>query len=87
MGSQKRRSSDRLQIRASMPPMERETLLPCPACGGDGKQLTETVGTYRMAPCRWCDGKGAVEAKLIAMFRRWLRIKHVNRKAGRCSDK
>lgn len=64
---------------------DRETLLPCPACGGEGKKLVErAAGLYKTVKCRWCQMAGVVDKNTMAMFSRWLRLYNVNRLAGRC---
>lgn len=87
MGTNKKSSSDQWRFRLSLPPEDRVTLLPCPACGGDGKSLTDDGKRYTVIACRWCDGSGVVDSKIISMFRRWLKIKHHSRKSGRCKPK
>jgi hypothetical protein len=88
MGSQTRKSSGRSLARISIPSTERETLIPCPACEGQGKHLTESKnGRYKMRICRWCDGKCFVDHGMHAVFKRWLRILNYNRLRNRCPNK
>ncbi len=77
-------SQRRLALRAKLPTKDRDTLLPCLACNGEGQHLTEKNGSYRQSRCRWCQGIGAVGALMIAAWNRWQRIKLANKLAGRC---
>ena len=88
MGSQTRKSSSRALARVTMPSSERETLIPCPACEGQGKLLLETRdGRYKMRVCRWCDGKCFVDHAMHRVFKRWLRIMNHNRLRNLCPKK
>ncbi len=84
MGNQRRRSSDRLKLRSLTPRPEQDTLKPCPACAGEGRRVQEAGGKYKTGPCRWCEGIGSVDNKIMDMFEHWRRILKVNREAGRC---
>jgi len=63
---------------------DRDTLLPCPACNGEGKRLVETKGRYRQWSCSWCNGTGATGALMVKAFRRWLGIANWNRLRNPC---
>jgi hypothetical protein len=66
-------------------PPEAETLLPCPACRGAQRVLTEHEdGRYHSSPCRWCKGTGAVGVSVLRKFFRWRRILQANAVGGRC---
>jgi len=77
-------SQRRLALRRQLPVENRDTLMPCPACSGEGKRLVEVYGRYRQMPCRWCQGNGAVPLIITAAWARWQRIKMTNKIAGRC---
>lgn len=86
MGTKRRQSSDRALQRVSVPSQERETLLPCPACEGAGKRLTEKDdGTYSMLRCVWCESNGFVDHSMFKMYRRWQRILGFNRERCRAT--
>jgi DNA-directed RNA polymerase subunit RPC12/RpoP len=78
MGSKRRKSQDRLSQRELVGPDDRDTLLPCEACGAQGQIIVEQDGRYAGIKCRWCDGKTLVEPVMVAMWRRWLRIVAAN---------
>lgn len=85
MGSNRRLSDHKLRVRLSRPEEERQTLLPCPACGGEGRlerPVANRATQYRMIDCTWCSMLGVVDARMIRLFRRWQRI----RRANRCGD-
>lgn len=84
MGSERRKSSDRLQLRLHIPSEDRPTLIPCPACEGEGLAGPQTTTQYHMGRCKWCDGSGLVDRKIYGVFRRWLGIYHRNRMTGGC---
>lgn len=85
MGTWRRRSSAGLKLRLSKPPKERETLSPCPACGGSGVCLLQpTAGSYRQVQCRWCEARGYVDSAMLSAHARWLRILRWNRAVGAC---
>jgi hypothetical protein len=80
MSTKQRESSQRAVTRARLPSAERETLLPCPACEGQGKHLLDGPdGRYSMKRCRWCNGAGFVDHTMFRVFARWLRIYNRNR--------
>lgn len=85
MGTRKRDSDQRLQLRISkLTEDDRETLHVCNACGGKGTReipVPGEPGRYRQKRCVWCVGKGCVDHVVAAMFERWLRM----RAAARCS--
>jgi transcription elongation factor Elf1 len=93
MGKKKRASTDRHKIRMTKPPEKRDTLLPCPACGGErqrpaqSEESNDTNYAIRFVDCKWCDGNGVVEVGIRKMFRRWIRIYACNIAAGRCQRK
>ena len=86
MGRRKRQSDHRLRVRRQSPEQERSTLLPCPACE-DGSKVLEDAGTYRVRRCCWCDGARSVEATMLPLHRRWIRIVTWNRARGACGKK
>jgi DnaJ-class molecular chaperone len=77
-------SKKNMLARAALPRDRQETLMPCPACEGTGQKTVEIDYKYKMLPCRWCDGRGAVPRSVFAVFERWQRIRLVNRLTGRC---
>lgn len=77
MGTRRRESQSNLIVRITKAIDDRDTLLPCPACGGDGLQLVESATGYRKITCSWCDS-GLTDRITVRMFERWLRIKRVN---------
>ena len=88
MESQTKRSSSRALARVFVPSTERETLIPCPACEGQGRHLQEgKQGMYKMRSCRWCDGKCFVDHAMHRLFKRWLRILNYNRLRNACPKK
>jgi DnaJ-class molecular chaperone len=51
-------------------PEDRETLLPCPCCGGSGMIGQECGASYyRRAICPYCDGEGHTFRDLIKLYR------------------
>lgn len=75
MGEKRRKSSDRLKIRGTLPPDERDTLRLCPACSGLGGFLIEyRDGTFKQKKCSWCTGTGYIDEVIAKMFQRWCRI-------------
>jgi hypothetical protein len=57
---------------------ERDTLIPCQACGGEGSRLLEyDNGSYRRISCNWCD-RGFTDKETAGMLRRWQRILKAN---------
>jgi hypothetical protein len=59
----------RRKARTEQPADQRETLVPCPACGGDGKRIVDDDGsTYRIVGCPWCDGSGSTDSFMIKLF-------------------
>ncbi len=82
------KSSDKLKARKTLPPEERETLLPCEACAGKGTYTFELgVGRYKMKQCRWCQGVGCVPKLMLKAYVRWQRILRFNRMQGACGVK
>lgn len=85
MGNERKRSGEYTLGRLRHPVEDRETLLTCPACGGEGKLYKEhRVGQYRIVSCNWCEGAGAVSRRMEQVFRRWRHILAANIKAGTC---
>ena len=65
---------------------ERDTLVACHACDGEGTRTTERPdGTYRVMICLWCAGAGCVSKLTHAKYRRWNRIRELARRSGRCA--
>jgi hypothetical protein len=88
MGARVRESSERALKRVQLPCDERPTLIPCSACEGQGRRITETKdGKYRARICRWCGGKCFIDKKMHDIFVRWLCIYNWNRHAGACDKK
>jgi hypothetical protein len=84
MGTRRRESSSKLILRLAKAVDDRETLMPCLACKGVGRQIVESnIGTYRQTPCQWCHN-GMTDRITARMFARWLRILEHNQRAGRC---
>jgi len=77
VGTRRRESQSRLILRITKAIEDRDTLLPCPACEGEGLQLVESATGYRKITCRWCDD-GHIDKLTAKMYARWLRIKAVN---------
>jgi transcription elongation factor Elf1 len=63
---------------------ERDTLVTCPACKGNGKVMLEGTRSYRLVPCKWCGGVTGVTKDIHAKFRRWMRIAGHAKANGRC---
>lgn len=85
MGSKRKQSSQRLRLRSALPNQDQETLIPCPACNGQGYQSHERkMVSYAMIACPWCETKGLIDHIMRRLFLRWLRIYNVNRLYGRC---
>jgi excinuclease UvrABC ATPase subunit len=64
----------RLARRAKTDPDKRETLVPCPACEGNGQYLIRQNDTrYTVIACPWCDGKGYTDQFMISMYRQYER--------------
>jgi len=86
MGSKREQSSQRLLLRSTLPDQDQETLIPCPACDGQGYQSRERPGvSYAVIACPWCETKGLIDHTMRRVFLRWLRIYNVNRLYGRCT--
>jgi hypothetical protein len=83
VGRKKRESDHRLRLRLDKEAQDRSTLLPCPACE-DGTRVLEDAGTYRMRKCSWCDGTRSVEASMLPLHRRWIKIWTWNKARGAC---
>lgn len=77
MGTRRRESKSRLLLRITKAIEDRDTLLYCRACGGDGLELLETATGYRKIPCKWCED-GFVDKVSASLYVRWLRIKAIN---------
>lgn len=84
MGTERKQSSGRLRVRLSQPPNIRNTLIPCPACEGQGSKVHESGHRYWAKVCKWCEGLGMVDDRMYKMFRRWLGIYHKGILSGRC---
>ena len=57
---------------------DRDTLLPCDACGGKGSRIEEEEnGCYKQVNCNWCH-EGFTDRPTAKMFLRWKRILKVN---------
>jgi DnaJ-class molecular chaperone len=76
-----RRKSD---VRQSQRADERETLLPCGACKGNGLIILDLEDGYLAKKCRWCNGSGGVDKATMNAHARWLRILAHNQKVGAC---
>lgn len=63
-----------MRARATLLPDERTTLIPCPACDCLGQGIRKLRGVATVVRCRWCDGSGMMDPKLIPLFTRWLSI-------------
>jgi hypothetical protein len=85
VGWKKKDSDHKLRVRLEKKREERETLLPCPVCEASGGISIVSATQYRHRLCHWCDGTGAVSHEMLAVYRRWERIRAVNRVAGRCA--
>lgn len=50
---------------------ERETLVPCPGCGGSGQINLDVKGIrrYRQILCPWCDGNCTTDSFMIALWK------------------
>lgn len=81
MGKKRRESDHRLRLRLSKPRKDRETLLPCDACDGNGMRLLPTTQPYkyRRVRCAFCDGTGHVDRHMAAVYARWKSIKAANK--------
>jgi DnaJ-class molecular chaperone len=80
VGNLRKSSSDRIRIRALQEVDDRETLLPCDACKGQGYSIHEKIdGCYVMKKCKWCQGLGAVVPEMLVAFRRWKNIMKCNK--------
>lgn len=77
------KSDIRLRLRVG----ERETLLPCGACKGNGLTMIESATGYLAKQCRWCKGSGGVDRATMNAHARWLRILAHNQAAGTCKAK
>jgi len=61
---------------------DRDTLVPCQACEGEGMRLLEYEnGSYRRILCNWCD-RGYTDKETARMFDRWLRILKFNQESS-----
>lgn len=84
MGTRRRESDSRLLLRITKALEDRDTLIPCQACGGSGDHLIEyPKGGYRQVACKWCS-KGFTDKETARMFQRWLRIARHNKSKGLC---
>jgi hypothetical protein len=64
----------RLARRAKTNPGERETLVPCLACEGNGQYSIKQDGTrYTVITCPWCDAKGYTDRFMMSMYRQYER--------------
>lgn len=79
MGSERRDSEKRRALRLSIDPNSRPTLLPCPACAGQGKHTVEIGNRYRSKDCKWCAASGSVDHFVMRLWVRWLKLRNVNR--------
>jgi hypothetical protein len=80
VGTQKTESQRRRAERLTLGKDERPTLLPCPACNGNGHHTEETSsGRYRRWACRWCAASGMVDHVVRRLWIRYLRLRNVNR--------
>lgn len=77
-------SQDRMRHWRDEDRSERDTLVTCPACKGNGKVLREDGRSYRMMPCQWCLGVTGVPRGIQLKFQRWLRIATAAKVRGRC---
>lgn len=81
MGKLRRKSEDRLKLDLK----ERDTLLPCGACMGNGVVVEENAnGRYKVKKCIWCNGLGGYTRTMAAAHARWVRILTHNQKVGAC---
>lgn len=87
VGDRKRDSGKILAVRASLPPKDQDTLVPCPACNGSGRRvLRGRRAEYSQAECNWCDGRGSTPGTMVRAFHRWTRIRAYNVARGSCYE-
>lgn len=87
VGDRKRDSGKILAVRASLPPQDQDTLVPCPACNGSGRRVLRARRTeYSVATCKWCDGMGSAPNTIVRMFHRWTQIRAYNVARGTCYE-
>jgi DnaJ-class molecular chaperone len=80
VGNLRKKLNSQIQLRSLQDTDERNTLLPCDACTGQGYRVQEKDGRrYTMKPCIWCQGMGAVIPEIAAAFRRWKNIMKCNK--------
>ena len=82
MGPRRTASERRQAARAALAADDRQdmpTLLQCPACEGHGRIAAPDVpGTprFHVRSCGWCGGAGMLEAAMLPLFTRWLRLRN-----------
>lgn len=71
------------QLRMNKAISDRETLMPCQACSGNGYRVADDDhGRYRRFFCKWCDGTGLAAKAVTQMFKRAKRISSFMRKVS-----
>lgn len=75
MGTERTRSLERRAARAKLHQRNRETLVPCLGCEGEGMRgRTESDGHYRLVECPWCAGTKMMDARMLRNFIRYRRL-------------
>lgn len=70
MGTLRRKSSDRWKLNIK----ERDTLMTCNYCNGNGHILHENETTYKQKICCFCQGFGFVNKEIYRACMRWKKI-------------
>ncbi len=75
MGTERTRSIERRAARAKLHQRDRDTLVPCLACDGEGLfGKTASDGRYNLVECRWCFGSKMMDSRMIRNFVRYRRL-------------